>query len=435
MNILYVTQALPYIPARDGFRLYAANLIRLLSRRHQIDLISFLRDDDERHLKWCKEYCSRVVVFPLRRSSPLIKPINFVSTYLFGRPLTHRREISNSMRSGLHWRQWDLIHVEGGYAGGVIPVNIPAPSVLSLHDSWNRRCVQLSECSPRWREKLYYSLLTFFEPRYERMVYPRFERCAVVANSEAEAVRSIVPRCDVAVIPNGVDTEYFRPMAVPKKTASMVFHGNMGYPPNVEAAVEFAGAIFPRIRKEVPCAVFHMVGAKPARQVEEVASLAGVELSRDLQDLRTTVSTGQIYVCPVRHGAGLKNKLLEAMALGLPVVTYPEGAAGIDCTHGKHLLMARDAEEFVSYVLELLRNPAKAAELASAGRMLAREEYSWESRAHAFEELYQAALDQYWKGVHRRGRLSRQGAGKIPARGFREVDGTLLDSPATTTST
>lgn len=392
MNLLFVTQALPYLPAQDGFRLYAANLLREFAQRHQVDLISLLQEDDDQHVDWCREYCASVTTFSAKETSNFFKPFQFAATYGLGRPLYGRREIAAEIRRGLAERRWDVLHVEGGYVGGLIPDGLPIPRILSLHDSWKIRCEQMSRCSPTRRERNYYRILSRVEPRYERLVYPRFDRCVVVAESDARAVQATVPDTKVVVISNGIDTDYYRPLPLKTSNTILVFHGNLGYAPNVQAAVHFADQIFPLIRTQSADVIFHLVGARPAHAVTQLALREGITLSADLPDLRETVASARIYVCPIRHGSGVKNKLLEAMAMGLPIVCYPESAVGIDCIPGKHLLIARNPEMFANAVLWLLRNPEKCTEIAAAAHSLVEGKYSWESRSRAFEDIYQQVL-------------------------------------------
>lgn len=392
MNLLFVTQALPYLPAQDGFRLYAANLLREFGRRHRVDLISLLQEDDSQHTGWCQTHCASVTTFSATETSALFKPLQFAATYGLGRPLHPRRKVVEAIRRGFAERRWDVMHVEGGYVAGLIPDGLPIPRILSLHDSWKVRCEQMSQCSPSSRERSYYRILSHVEPRYERFVYPRFDRCVVVAESDARAVRETVPGSHVAVISNGIDTDYFRPLLAKAPNTVLTFHGNFGYAPNVEAAVNFVEQVFPLIRAQSPDASLRLVGARPVKAVTELARRPDITLSADLPDLREAVGSARIYVCPIQHGSGVKNKLLEAMAMGLPIVCYPESAAGIDCVPGKHLLIARNPEMFANAVQWLLRNPERCAEMAEAALALVRQKYSWESRSRAFEDIYLQVL-------------------------------------------
>jgi glycosyltransferase involved in cell wall biosynthesis len=392
MNLLFVTQALPYLPAQDGFRLYAANLLREFGRRHQVDLISLLQEDDRRHMDWCQEHCASVTTFLASETSAFFKPFQFAATYGLGRPLHPRRKVVEAIRRGFAERRWEVMHVEGGYVAGLIPDGLPIPKILSLHDSWKVRCEQMSQCSPSRRERSYYRILSRVEPCYERFVYPRFDRCVVVAESDARAVRKTVPGSNVAVISNGIDTDYFRPLPAKAPNLVLTFHGNLSYAPNVEAAVNFAEQVLPLIRAQSPAVSFHLVGARPVEAIAALARRPGITLSADLPDLREAVGSARVYVCPIRHGSGVKNKLLEAMAMGLPIVCYPESAAGIDGVPGTHLLIARDAEMFANAVQWLLRNPERSVEMARAALALVQQKYSWGSRSRAFEDIYKQVL-------------------------------------------
>ena len=395
MKIGFISEALPYLPSRGGFRLYGGNLIRLLSQRHTVDLISFLRDDDDEHLGWPEQYCASIRTLPKNRASVPRRLANVVSAHLCGKPLIARKELGALLRDGIATGKWDVLHVEGAYAAGLIPADLPVAKILSVHDSWTLRAAEMLKCSQSWREKLYYTFLKYHEPRYERLVYPRFERCTVVAEPDLREVRKTVPNAKVDLIPYGTDTEYFHPVDVTKQPDTLVFHSHLGYPPNIEAALEFANEIFPLIRQEAPNTVFHLVGANPAPKILELAARPGIKISPNLPDLREAVYSAGIYVCAIRYGTGLKSKMLEAMAMQMPIVGYhPGSTVGIDCVYGEHLLAATTPQEFAAHVLDLLLHPKKAAELGRAARKLVCEKYSWESRARMYEDLYQKVVEE-----------------------------------------
>jgi glycosyltransferase involved in cell wall biosynthesis len=287
------------------------------------------------------------------------------------------------------------LHVEGAYAGGLVPAELPIAKVLSVHDSWTLRFDEMLKCSQNFRDKANNLLGKFCEPRWERLIYPRFERTTVVAGPDLDAVRKTAPNAKVDLIPYGTDTEYLHPVPVEKQQNELVFHSHLGYAPNIEAALEFANDILPLILREVPTATLHLVGANPDPKVKALASRPGIRLSANLPDLRPAVCSASVYVCAIRHGTGLKSKMLEAMAMRMPIVGYhPGSTVGIDCVHGKHLLAAETPQQFAAHVVDLLRHPDKAEAIAQAGRQLVEEKYSWESRAQAYEELYEQVIQE-----------------------------------------
>ena len=389
MRIGFLSGALPYLPSAGGFRLYGGNLLRHLSRRHTIDLVALLRDDDAAHLDWATQYCASVSGIETPRPGLAARARNLASSFLTGRSLHFRAELHRRLAAPLAEGRWDVIHVEGGYLGSLLPDRMDVPRVLSLHDSWTLRCREMVKCSQSVAEKLYYVGLEHHERRHQRLVYPRFDRCVVVANPDLQEVRSVVPAAKVELIPYGTDTEYFHPVGVPKEPRTLVFHSHLGYAPNIEAALEFANDIFPLVQRDVPDAVFHLVGASPGPKITALAERPGIRISANLPDLRAAVSSAQIYVCAIRHGTGLKSKMLEAMAMQLPIVGYPGAIVGLEgSVAGVHYLVAKNPREFAAHVVGLLKDSGRADEMARAGRRLVEERYSWESRAQDFEGIY-----------------------------------------------
>jgi polysaccharide biosynthesis protein PslH len=395
MNIGFISEALPYLPCRGGFRLYGGNLVRHLSRRHSVDLVSLLQDGDEEHVDWPAQYCASVKTISTKNKRLSVRVGNYVSRWAAGRPLNHRREVRDIISWGLRERHWDVLHIEGGFLGGLVDETQPVPMVLSLHDAEVLRAREMLNCEMPASRRLGYRMRLLTEPRYDRLVFPRFDRCIFVADRDLKFVKELVPGAKLELIPYGTDTEYFRPLPVQKQESTLVFHSHLGYPPNIEAALEFANCIFPLVQREVPDAAFHLVGADPGPKIQALASRPGIRISANLPDLREAVCSAQIYVCAIRYGTGLKSKVLEAMAMQMPIVGYhPGSTVGIDCVYGRDLLAATSPEEFAAHVVFLLKHPAKAEEIASAGRRLVCEKYSWESRARDFEELYRRVIEE-----------------------------------------
>jgi glycosyltransferase involved in cell wall biosynthesis len=395
MNIAWVSSSPPHWPATGGFGLIGGNLIPLLARRHRVDLVSLVRPDDELHLGWARQHCASVETIPTVRQSLPLRLGNFLSGYLWGKNLIYRNEMEAILRDGLRQRHWDILHVEGGFAAGLIPEDLPIPKVLGVHDAEVLRTQEMLKCKLSLRTRLTYMTRKYREPRYERLVYPKFAQCIMVSERDAAFNTKLVPLAKFCAIPNGIDCKYYHPLAVEKDPLSMAFHGNLSYAPNVDAATEFADHILPLVRREQPAVTLHLVGATPARQVEKLALQPGITLSANLPDLRSALCSSMIYVSALRHGTGIKNKILEALAMELPIVCYEASTAGIGCTAGKHLLVAQDESDFAAIVLELLRNPKRAREIARAGREFVVENYSWESRAAAYEQIYERVAASY----------------------------------------
>ena len=236
MNIAWISSSMPNARARGGFGIQGGNLIPLLTRRHRVDLISLVSPDDTGHTDWVKQYCARVETIPVRRFGFVQRAASFASGYLRGRYLNHAAEIERLLWSGLKSRSWDVLHIEGGFVAGLIPRGLPVPKVLAVHDAEVLRCQELLRCKLSLRARLRCTIQRYYEPRYERRVYPRFDHCVMVAERDMLFNQELVPKARFSFIPYGIDTNYFHPQPATKVPFSLVFHGNLNYIPNVEAA-------------------------------------------------------------------------------------------------------------------------------------------------------------------------------------------------------
>jgi glycosyltransferase involved in cell wall biosynthesis len=398
MRIGFLSEAVPYLPCREGFRIYGANLIRCLSRNHQLDLIALAGPQDRSGLYWPNAYTTSVTTIDAGGHGLAARMANMLSGYIFGRPRHYRAAFANLVEPMGGRQRWDVLHVEGPFVGGLAG-SLPLPKVLSVHDCSTTRWREIARRARGARQRVRALLMSLYAQRYERLVYPRFDRCVVVTETERDALARVAPTARIEVIGNGTDTDYFcPPPSKASQPGSLVFHGNLSYPPNVLGALEFADHILPRIREQRSDAMFHLVGADPAPEIRGLLRRPGIRLSADVADVRPFLAGAEIYVCGIRHAGGIKNKLLEAMAMALPIVTYGHATSGIDCESGIHLLVEETREGFAGRVLELLRNPEHARGLGLNARRLMMESYSWESRARAFEGLYREAMSAWADG-------------------------------------
>jgi glycosyltransferase involved in cell wall biosynthesis len=212
--------------------------------------------------------------------------------------------------------------------------------------------------------------------------------CLVVSEAERTALGGAA---NVRVVPNGVDAAAFPYVEDGRPPARLVFGGNLGYFPNVEAASWLARDILPRVRAAVPRAELRLVGARPARAVRALAAAPGVSLAAGVPAMAPEVAGATVAVVPLRAGSGLQNKVLEAMAVGTPVVATPRAVAGLDVRAGEHLLVADDADALAHAVVELLGDPGRGRRLARAARALVERRYRWEDSAAGVESAWRSA--------------------------------------------
>ena len=200
-----------------------------------------------------------------------------------------------------------------------------------------------------------------------------------VSKEDADFTRTRLPNpaTQVWVVPNGVDTESLRPSDTTERKNCIIFCGSMDVLMNIDAVAWFAGRIFPKVREAVPDAEFWIVGRNPAPKVKALASLPGVRVTGEVEDVRPYYAKAKVAVAPFRYGGGTKLKVLEAMALGVPVVATSVGCQGIDVTRGKHLFKEDNEEAFTQRVVSLLKDKNLRCRMAAEARKLVEECYSW----------------------------------------------------------
>ena len=224
--------------------------------------------------------------------------------------------------------------------------------------------------------------------RYENALVRRGLACLVVAESERTSLEG---REAVRVVPNGVDLAAFAYVEDGRPPARLVFAGNLGYFPNVDAAAFLVREVLPRVRAEVPGAELRLVGARPARRVRALAGTAGVSLAASVPAMAPELAAATVAVVPLRAGSGVQNKVLEAMATGTPVVATPRAVAGLALGPGGEVLVADDGAGLAAAAVALLRDPARARAQARAARALVERRYRWEDSAAGVEAAWRAA--------------------------------------------
>jgi hypothetical protein len=225
--------------------------------------------------------------------------------------------------------------------------------------------------------------------RAERRLGEQFDACSVISGRERSVLERFVAK-PIEVIPNGVDLEYFRPSGNDGngyRPRRLVFTGNMSYGPNVEAVRHLVAEILPRIEREVPGVELYVVGMDPAREVRRLADGQRVIVTGRVDDVRPYLQSAAAAVAPLPVARGLQNKVLEAMAMRVPVIASPAAQAGIDAVPGRDLLVADDAGTFADAVVSVLRDATKRQRYADAGRAYVTANHNWDRVLRRLDDL------------------------------------------------
>lgn len=385
MRILVLADKLLSRKLGDGLRVYG--LLRPLVGRYRFDLVAFARKGESLEPDIAELFESTTIVpAPEPRRSSLPRRIYKALSGEDFKPSSP--EMRQTIMSLVQSRQPDLILEIAANALPNLPADLDIPIVVDAIDEPLLRELRAARVgSLTGRASHLYRAWRFW--RYERSEQRRAAICIYVSSLDADTYRKFFPDRAVAVVPNGVDTEYFRPMSSDVPTDTVVFEGNMNFHANVDAAQRLVREILPLVQQTIPAAKAVLVGRDPSPEACQLAG-AAVEVTGTVPDVRPYLARASVFACPMRLGSGIKNKILQAWAMGIPVVATPESLGGLSARDGDNILVRDDARAFAMAVCDVMTNPTLAMRLGAAGRATAESEYSWQRQAENFAARLQA---------------------------------------------
>jgi polysaccharide biosynthesis protein PslH len=393
VRILIVASSAP-LPPMDGFDLLLDHLLRELRRSHEVRVVAQVREDEDPG-GLDATYAPDVRLSTRRRYPRLAAALTSPGAVLRSRPLTDDRRVAAlrpAVAEELASFSPDVVHVTSGRLAALAPSLAGWPTVLGAVDARHLNVTARADAATGF-ERL---ALREQARRVRRLIaseYRRFGHVTVVTPQDRRALLDLVPDLAVTAIPNGVDTTFFRPQpSAPTRRDQVVFTGTMDYTPNVTAAQLLAEEVLPRLRARRPRATLVLAGRRPAPSVGELARSPGVTVTGEVPDIRPWLVGSQVFAAPMTSGTGIKNKLLEAMACGLPCVATPLALQGLEVEHGRHVLVADDAEATAAAVAEVLETPALATSLGREARRYVVEEHSWAQVATSHVALFEQVI-------------------------------------------
>jgi hypothetical protein len=220
----------------------------------------------------------------------------------------------------------------------------------------------------------------------------RFDLCSCTTRVELTSLKRLGTAARSGWFPNGVDTDYFRPADQPYDDDTICFLGRMDYYPNRECVIWFCDAVLPRLRSRRPGVKLVVIGADPSRAVRRLAERQGVTVTGSLADVRPPAWRAAVSIAPLRIARGTQNKILESLAMGIPVVCSSLAARGVDAIPGEHLLTADGASELTEMILRVLSDRGERRRLAEAGRTRVLARHSWKDSMRQFDRLIDECL-------------------------------------------
>ncbi len=393
MRVLLLTQIVPY-PPDSGPKIKTYNVLRYLGQRHEVHLVAFARSAVEQvNADALRPYCRSITTVPLRRSRAR-DVAYFVKSLFTGRPFLIERDDSLAMRQAIHrlldQHAFDAVHADQ-LSMAQFAVDLPLSlRILDEHNAVWTIVQRAARREGRGPLRLPAEIECWKLRRYEGQICRRFDRVTVVSEDDRVALeRASQSRLPTATIPIAVDTSElaFRPRAADARRILSV--ATMFYPPNAEGVHWFATEVFPLVRRAIPDAQLDVVGSRPPARITRLATPDnGINVTGYVADLEPLLRRSAVLIVPVHAGSGMRVKILEAFARGIPVVSTRVGVEGIDVRAGEHLLVADEPREFADATIKIIQDPSAAARLARAGRQLVESRYDWRTALAGLDSIY-----------------------------------------------
>jgi len=396
LKILMLVPFLPNIQTSGGqTRWY--NIIKHLSKEHDITLFSLKKDESEKKfIPELKKYCKKVRVFSRPKSPWTLKNILLAELGFY--PLVVIRNFSASERKAvkeeLEKEKYDLIHAEAFYVMPHIPeTDVPTVLVEQTIEYMVYKHYVDNEV-PLLLKPFY--LLDVFKLRYwEKYYWKKADKLVSVSNEDRQAMLELIPETNVDIITNGVDADYYVAKKAVKKDPARVMYGvtNFEWLQNVEAVDLLIDEVWPTIHKEEPSAKLWIVGRRiPERIVKLAEERDDVEITESIEDARDAYLSSTVMVTPIKGAGGTRLKILEAMAAGLPIVSTSIGVAGLGLTNGKHALVSDSMSGLAKQAIKVIRDKKAAEIMGKEGQKFVRDNFDWKAITKLHQPIYDNIL-------------------------------------------
>jgi sugar transferase (PEP-CTERM/EpsH1 system associated) len=389
MNLLYLCHRIPYPPDK-GDKIRSFHQVRSLSEQHAVHLLTFVDDpEDWKHLGTLRGSCRSVdAVFRSRVGAQVRAGLALLSGESLSVASFRSEALQGKVDATLAKERIDLVLIFSSAMAQYVPSSLNIPVLLDLVDVDSEKWRMYGDHLPppkSWLYRLEADRLLRFETRAANAA----DHCIVISRAEAELLEGKLRR-PISVLTNGVDLEYYRrPEGSRQESGApdIVFVGAMDYFPNEDAVLYFCRDIFPAVRDAIPDATFTIVGRSPTARVRSLAGRPGVRVTGSVSDVRPYLLEARVSVAPFRIARGLQNKVLEAMAMDLPVVGTTLAFQGIAATQEDGARIVDRPEDMARDLVTLLREPMTARQRAGRGRAFVERHHRWEQHAIALDSL------------------------------------------------
>ena len=399
MKILFLSKRLLFPTDRGGL-VRTLNVVRHLSQWHDLTFLSNQQPGQEEDCLEMTRLGLRLVTVPWEEVSRsnwrFYRDLawNLFSPDPFNAAKDYDPALRARARQLLDEARYDLVVCDFvQMARNAIGI-WDGPSVLFEHNVEAEIFERHSRTDEGWIRRRFMGYQAAKMRRFEGWAGRQFTRVVAVSERDKEQYERRYGWTNVDVIDTAVDIDYYRPNDCAKQAGTVLFVGSLDWLPNVDGLRWFVAEVWPLVRRDHPEARLRLVGRNPTSEIQSLAEHPGVELVGPVPDTRPWLADSEVSIVPLRIGGGTRLKVFEAMAMGLPVVSTPLGAEGLQVQSGEHLLLAEGAEKVAEAVVRLLRSEELRMALGRAARNLVVTRFSSESVARQFEAVCQRAVEE-----------------------------------------
>jgi len=392
MKILMLTPYLPY-PLLSGGQIRTFNLLKNLKNRHEITLFSLIKDDEERqYIPKLQELCKKVVLLKRTKNPWDLRNVLLAGFTAYPFVVTRNMPVKAARLIDRELKQnnYDLIHAETFY---MMP-NIPKTKVPTLLVEQTIEYLGYQSYANKtkfWPIKplLYVDIakIKFWEKYY----WQQATRLVTMSDEDKRFIsREVGKKIAIDVVANGVDMDFFaRAKKDYPEDPTVLFVGTFKWLPNADAVEFLVEEIWPHIIKQIPNAKLHIVGFSPNNKIINYGKKLSIKISGGIADIRDAYRKAHVLLAPIRSGKGTRYKVLEAMAMGLPVVGTPLSVEGLDVRPGIEALVANSPKGLAQKTVQLLKDKALQQTLAKNGKVLVTNKYDWKIISRELDRIYQ----------------------------------------------
>ncbi len=401
MEILFLSHRFPYPPTR-GDKIRSFNMVRHLHETgHKVTVASLARSQEEAEAchgiaDHCDDYvlCEVNNIFQAARMG-----IRLLTREPSSMGFFYSSRLQKAVNRLLSEKNFDLIVVFSSTAAQYVSHVTNIPKLLDFCDMDSQKWLAFSAFK-KWPVSLGYHIEGTKLEREEKRLCHEFDLCTCATDFEVDTLDGYNTGVASGFFPNGVDFDFFTPGELDYDRRSISFVGRMDYYPNEECVLSFCENVLPPLRQKYPDVSFTVIGAEPPANIMALNALPHVTVTGTVDDIRTYVRKSAVMVTPLEIARGTQNKILEGMAMGVPVISSRTAARGVDAVVGEHILAATTADEYVARISEIFDSEALRDKLAKAGRERVKSHHNW-PRAMA---LFTDAIDQCIEIAHKKKR-------------------------------